>query len=189
MHEAERQIVDDYCLALAQIEARLQALEIPLTALADTPPYREAVGWLRCFRGIDMLTAITILAERYVVRRFPTARALMAYLGLAPGEHSSGATTRRGRITKMGNTLVRRVLTEAAWQYQHRPGIGKGLAQRRVGQPARLIAIADKVQQRLCGRLRRMALTRMPPPKIAVATARKLAGFIWAALQPTAATT
>ena len=187
-HEAERQVVDDYRLALAQIEARLQALDTALTALADTPPYREAVGWLRCFRGIDTLTAITILAELHDVRRFPTARALMAYLGLVPGEHSSGGTTRRGRITKTGNTLVRRVLTEAAWQYQHRPGIGKGLAQRRVGQPARVIAIADKAQQRLCGRFRRMALTRIPPPKIAVATARELAGFIWAALQPPSAT-
>jgi transposase len=188
-HEAERQVVDDYRLALAQMDARLQALDTALTALADTAPYREAVGWLRCFRGIDTLTAISILAELHDVQRFPTARALMAYLGLVPGEHSSGDTTRRGRITKTGNTLVRRLLTEAAWQYQHRPAIGQRLARRRLGQPARVLAIADKAQQRLCGRFRRMALTRMPPAKIAVATARELAGFIWAALQPPSATT
>ena len=187
-HEAERQVVDDYRLALAQIDARLQALDTALAALAETPAYREPVGWLRCFRGIDTLTAITILAELHDVRRFATARALMAYLGLVPGEHSSGTTTRRGPITKAGNTLVRRLLTEAAWQYQHRPGIGVALARRRVGQPARVIAIADKAQQRLCGRFRRLALTRMPPPKIAVATARELAGFVWAAWQPLSAT-
>ena len=183
-HDAERRVVEDYRLALAQLEARLQALDAALTELAATPPYREAVGWLRCFRGIDTLTAITILAELHDVRRFPSARALMAYLGVVPGEHSSGETTRRGRITKTGNALVRRVLIEAAWQYQHRPGIGKGLAQRRVGQPARAIAIADKAQQRLCGRFRRLGLTRMAPPKIAVAVARELAGFVWAVLQP-----
>ena len=188
-HDAERRVVDDYRLALAQIEARLQALDAALTELAATPPYHEAVGWLRCFRGIDTLTAISMLAELHDVRRFPSARALMAYLGVVPGEHSSGATTRRGRITKTGNALVRRLLIEAAWQYQHRPGIGKGLAQRRVGQPARAIAIADKAQQRLCGRFRRLGLTRMAPPKIAVAVARELAGFVWAVLQvPSTAT-
>jgi transposase len=107
----------------------------------------------------------------------------MAYLGVVPGEHSSGESTRRGRITKTGNALVRRVLIETAWQYQHRPGIGTALAARRLGQPARAVAIADKAQQRLCGRFRRMALTRMAPPKIAVAVARELAGFVWAVLQ------
>ncbi|MFO7692811.1 MAG: IS110 family transposase [Vicinamibacterales bacterium] len=188
-HDTERRVVEDYRLALAQIEARLQALDAALTELAATLPYREAVGWLRCFRGIDTLTAITILAELHDVRRFPSARALMAYLGVVPGEHPSGETTRRGRVTKTGNALVRRVQIGAAWQYQHRPGIGKGLAQRRVGQPARVMAIADQAQQRLCERFRLLALTRMPPPKIAVAVARELDGFVWAVLQgPSAAT-
>ena len=173
---------------LAQIEARLQALDAALTELAATPPYHEAVGWLRCFRGIDTLTAISMLAELHDVRRFPSARALMAYLGVVPGEPPA-ARPRAGPITKTGNALVRRLLIEAAWQYQHRPGIGKGLAQRRVGQPARAIAIADKAQQRLCGRFRRLGLTRMAPPKIAVAVARELAGFVWAVLQvPSTAT-
>jgi len=78
------------------------------------------VGWLRCFRGIDILTAITILAELHDFRRFESARALMAYVGLVPSEHSSGAPQRRGPITKTGNVLVRRVLIEAGWHYQQR---------------------------------------------------------------------
>ena len=112
-------------------------------------PYREPVGWLRCFRGIDTLTAMLILAELHDFRRFGSARALMAFLGLVPGEDSSGEKHRRGRITKMGNALVRRVLVEASWHYQHRPGVGRALEARRTGQPARVIAIADKAQQRL----------------------------------------
>jgi hypothetical protein len=59
------------------------------------------------------------------------------------------------RITKTGNTLVRRVLVEVAWHYQHRPGVGLTLKRRREGQAARVIAIADKAQQRLCRRFRR----------------------------------
>jgi transposase len=42
----------------------------------------------------------------------------MAYLGLVPSEHSSGASVRRGGITKAGNVLARRVLIEGAWTYR-----------------------------------------------------------------------
>ena len=80
-------------------------LDAQLVAVANADPYREPVGWLRCFRGIDTLTAVLLLAELHDVQRFPTARALMAYLGLAPGEHSSGERHRRGPITKPGECL------------------------------------------------------------------------------------
>ena len=114
-------------------------------------------AWLRCFRGIDTLTAMLILAELHDFRRFQSPRALMAYLGLVPGEDSSGEKHRRGRITRTGNALVRRLLVETAWHYQHRPSVGVALARRRKGQPGRVIAIADKAQQRLCRRFRKLA--------------------------------
>jgi transposase len=182
--DAERVVIEDYLLAIAQVEARLRELDVRLTAIAQTDPYRAPVGWLRCFRGIDTLTAILILAELHDFRRFQSPRALMAYLGLVPGEDSSGEKHRRGRITRTGNALVRRLLVETAWHYQHRPTVGIALARRRTGQPGRVIAIADKAQQRLCRRFRKLAAEHKPPPKIAVAIARELAGFLWAALQP-----
>jgi transposase len=185
-HAAERAVVEDYLLAIDHTEARLLGLDSQLAETADRDPYREPVGWLRCFRGIDTLTAMLILAELHDFRRFASAPALMAYLGLVPGEDSSGETHRRGRITRTGNALVRRLLVEVAWHYQHRPGVGVALARRRKGQPARVIAIADKAQQRLCRRFRKLAVEHKPAPKIAVAIARELAGFVWAALQPVA---
>jgi transposase len=186
-HAAERTLVEDYRLAIDHIEARLSELDHRLVDIAEAAPYREPVGWLRCFRGIDTLTAILILAELHDFRRFTSPRALMAYLGLVPGEDSSGEKHRRGRITRTGNTLVRRLLIETAWHYRHRPAIGPALTQRRKGQPGRVIAIADKAQQRLCRRFRRLIEQHKPAPKIAVAVARELAGFLWAALQVPAA--
>ena len=185
-HAAERAVVDDYRLAIDHTEARLLELDARLAEIAGQAPYREPVGWLRCFRGIDTLTAMLMLAELHDFHRFGSARALMAFLGLVPGEHSSGEKHHRGRITKMGNALVRRILVEASWHYQHRPGVGRALKARRAGQPVRVIAIADKAQQRLCRRFRRMLADHKPAPKVAVAVARELAGFIWAALQPRA---
>ncbi|MGH2603753.1 MAG: transposase, partial [Dehalococcoidia bacterium] len=167
---AERVVVEDYLLAIDHTEARLLELDAQLTALAQQAPYREPVAWLRCFRGIETLTAMLILAELHDFRRFPSAPALMAYLGLVPGEDSSGETHRRGRITRTGNTLVRRLLVETAWHYQHRPSVGVTLARRRKGQPGRVIAMADKAQQRLCRRFRKFAAEHKPGPKIAVAS-------------------
>jgi transposase len=181
---AERVVVDDYLLAIDHTEARLGELDARLTEIAESEAYCERVGWLRCFRGIDTLTAILILAELHDFRRFQSAPALMAYVGLVPGEDSSGEKHRRGRITRTGNALVRRLLVETAWHYQHRPSVGVALARRRKGQPGRVIAIADKAQQRLCRRFRKLGAEHKPPPKIAVAIARELAGFLWAALQP-----
>ena len=183
-HEAERHVVADYLLAIDQLAARLGELDARLAEVAEREPYRERVGWLRCFRGIDTLTAMLILAELHDFRRFQRAPALMAYLGLVPGENSSADKHRRGRITKTGNMLVRRVLVETAWHYQHRPGVGVALARRRQGQPGRVIAIADKAQQRLCRRFRKLAAEHKPPGKVVVAIARELTGFLWAALQP-----
>jgi len=89
-HAADRVVVEDYLLAIDHVDARLGELDAQLAAVASTKPYREPVGWLRCFRGIDTLTAMLLLAELHDIQRFPTPRALMAYLGLVPGEHSSG---------------------------------------------------------------------------------------------------
>ena len=182
-HPVEQAVVDDYLLAIDHADARVAELDAQLAEVADSDPFREPVGWLRCFRGIDTLSAMLLLAELHDVQRFPSARALMAYLGLVPGEHSSGDRHRRGAITKTGNALARRVVVEAAWHYRHRSGIGPGLAQRRRGQPQRVIALADKAQRRLCRRFRRLA-EHKPSQVAVVAVGRELVGFLWAALHP-----
>src|SRR5262249_38426501 len=104
---ADQAVLTDYRLAVEQLEARLETVDAALVATAQTEPFRQPVGWLRCFRGIDTLTAITLVAELHDVRRFTSARALMAYVGMVPSEHSSGETRRRGGITKVGNAHAR----------------------------------------------------------------------------------
>jgi transposase len=182
----DQAVVATYLLAIEQVEERLRTLEAQLEAVAQAEPYRERVGWLRCFRGIDTVTAITLLAELHGFERFTTPRALMAYLGLVPSEHSSGEAQHRGSITKAGNGHVRRVLIEAAWHYRHPPAIGKTLRARRQGQPARVLAVADRAQQRLHRRFSRLSARGKMANKVVVAVARELVGFVWAVLTPTA---
>ncbi|MBN2405228.1 MAG: IS110 family transposase [Coriobacteriia bacterium] len=177
---------DSYMLAVQQLEERLRQLDTELAEFGGQDPYREPVAWLRCFKGIDTVTAVCLVAELHDFRRFRTPRELMSYVGLVPSECSSGEHERRGGITKTGNRHVRRLLVEAAWHHRHRPTLSAPLKRRREGQPARVLAIADRAQERLAARYRRMTGRGVAPPKTIVAMARELAGYIWAALQPAA---
>jgi transposase len=188
-HQAEKAVLEDYLLAVDQIGERLAALGAQLEELAAQEPYRERVGWLRCFRGIDTITAMSVLAELHGFERFQRPRQLMAYLGLVPSEASSGESTRRGGITKTGNRHLRRLLTEAAHHYRHRPGVGLILRRRRADQPAAVVALADRAQQRIHRRYTRLLLGRgLPVQKVIVACARELTGFLWALLSSVPAT-
>jgi transposase len=178
-----QQAFDTYLLSIEQIEERLKILEGHIEEAASGEAYAEKVGWLRCLRGIDTVTAMTILAELHDFRRFRHPRDLMAYLGLTPSEYSSGNRVKRGSITKTGNTHVRRVLVEAAWNYRHRPAVSALLRKRRTGQPAAVLAIADRAQHRLHQRYYHLKEGyKKPHNVVTVAIARELVGFIWAVL-------
>ena len=81
----------------------------------------------------------------------------MAFTGLVPREHSTGASRRQGSITKAGNAHVRRVLVEAAWAYRHRPAVRGKLAVRQEGLPPELLAYSWKAQMRLHATYRKLA--------------------------------
>src|SRR3712207_9300706 len=99
---------------------------------------------LQAMRGIAFLSAVVLVAEIGDFRRFATPRQLMAWLGLVPSEHSSGAKVERGGITKAGNGRVRRVVGAGAWGYRIPargtgpvPGRPGGSGRRRVGKERR----------------------------------------------------
>ncbi len=173
--------VFDYMLTeLMHCEQRLENLNKEVEALGERPELKGIVGVLRCFRGIDTLTSVIFVTELFDLGRFGSPRALMAYLGLIPSEHSSGDKQRNGRITKAGNSRVRRLLVESAWHSRHRICLGKTLKVRRKGQPQWAIDIADKAMARLHKRYKNLNDRGKMHCKITVAIARELAGFIWA---------
>jgi transposase len=184
----EQVVLNDYLLAVEQLRERMKSIVAEIERVAQEPQYCEVVGALRCFRGIDTITAMTVVAELHRFGRFPSPRDLMSYLGLTPREHSSGDKQQRGGITKAGNSHVRRVLVEAAHHYRHRPGVGVNLRKRRQGQPSEIIKIADKAQHRLNRRYRLLTARGKHKNKVTIAIARELAGFVWAALQQHTAT-
>ncbi len=181
--EWDQVIFSDYLFAVEHLEGRLDALAERVEELSHDPRYAPAVAVLRCFRGFDTVAATSIVVELHTFHRFPSPRKLMAFLGLVPSEHTSGQRRRLGAITKTGNSHVRRLLIEASWNYRHPPRVGT-LARRRQGQPARVVALADRAMQRLYRRYLRLTARGVPPQKAVTAVARELTGFVWAALSP-----
>jgi transposase len=176
--------LEQYLLAVEQDQERLATLDREIGEVARSEPYRELVGMLCSFRGIDTLTAMILLGEVYEFGRFSSPRELMSFLGLTPSEESSGERERRKGITKTGNRHVRRVLVQVAWQYARRPGVGVTLTRRREGQPGWVIALADKAMQRLTRRYQRLVNRGKSPGVAVIAVARELVGFLWALLRP-----
>ncbi|MDP2181170.1 MAG: IS110 family transposase [Actinomycetota bacterium] len=162
-------------------DSQLSAVDRQIEEIALLEPLATGVARLRAFRGIDTLTAVTILTETCDFRRFPSASAYMAFTGLVPSEHSSGASKHQGSITKTGNVHIRRVLVEAAWAYRHAPAVRGKLKKRQEGQPPEIVAYSWAAQCRLNAAYRKLA-ARKGANKAAVAVARELSGFVWGAM-------
>lgn len=177
---ALQQTFEAYVRSLDETQARLNGLAESLHALAAQVPYHAAVQALRCLKGIDTLSALTILVETQDFRRFPTAAAFMSFTGLVPSEASSGSMVRRGSITKTGNAHLRRVLVEAAWCSRHGQVVSRELAARRQDAPRAVVRLARKAQARLHRRYWRLLHRGKVPGVTVTAVARELAGFVWA---------
>jgi transposase len=111
-------VLQDYIHAVEDAEARVERLASQIEDLLPAWSMRPVVEAVQVMRGVGLIVAVTVVAEVGDFSRFEKPRQLMAYLGLVPSEHSSGATVRKGGITKASNALARRVLIEGAWTYR-----------------------------------------------------------------------
>lgn len=183
-YAAQMRVLADALQAVEDATARVERLEKDLEALAPKVQHLwPIIRALQALRGIAFISAVTIVSELGDLKRFGSARQLMAYLGLVPSEHSSGLTQRRGSITKSGNSHVRRILVEAAHHAHRLPTRSKILRQRQLGLAPGVIRIATKAQSRLHRRAMQLYQKGKSKPKVVVAIARELAGFVWAIAQ------
>jgi transposase len=173
-------VLEDYIAAAEAAEARRDRLTTQIEAMLPDWTLAPVVAALQTMRGMALVNAATLIAEVGDFSRFANPRQLMAYLGLVPSEHSSGASLRRGGLTKAGNSAARRVLIEAAWCYRFPARVSRELRLRQEEQPRPIRAIAWKAQLRLCARYRKLARSGKPANVVTAAIARELAGFIWA---------
>jgi transposase len=179
-HEAQQRVLEDYLQTVEDLGHRIERLTSSIVELVESWSLRPLVVGLQALRGISVISAVTLVAEIADFARFPSASQFMGYTGLVPSEYSSGEGRRQGRITRCGNTHVRRTLVEAAWAYQWRPKMSAAIRKRSERASNEVQRIAWRAQQRLHGRFSRLTYKGKATNKVIVAVARELAGFIWA---------
>jgi transposase len=179
---ADQQFVFQEMLnVITEATARLERYEAQLPAVVAGWRWEPVVRALMSLRGMGLLHAATLVAELGDMERFEHPSKLMGYLGLVPGEHTTGDDRQQGGITKMGNSIARRALVEAAWQFRSPARIGPAMQKRQEGLPKTVTDTAWKAQTRLHRRYKHLTTVGRKKSQVAVtAVARELSGFVWA---------
>jgi transposase len=179
-HTAQQIVFQERIDAITDAAQRLHRLDEQLAAIVPSWSMAPVVEAYQAMRGASFLVAVTFAAEIGDVRRFDTPPQLMAFLGLVPGERSTGDTVRRSGLTLAGNRRARRALIEAAWTYRFPARVSETLRSRLEDLPKPVRDIAWKAQVRLCARYRRLSAAGKKPPVVVAAIAREMAAFLWA---------
>lgn len=168
---------------LHQMESNIEIYDYEIEKLAKTERYKRLVEALRCFRGIETLSAMTLITEIFDIHRFSHPRHLMSYVGFDIREYSSGGKEKKFGITKSGNRYMRQILTESCQFALLKPGVSRFLQKRREGANPEYCAIADRCMARLHKKGNKMLHGGKSRNKVIVACAREMLGFIWEAMR------
>jgi transposase len=176
---ALKAVLEEYLLAIDQAMQRVTRLEELIET--QVPEWRmyPAVQAVMCLRGFKLTAAAVLVAELGDIRRFQHPRNLMAFLGLVPREATTGDSRTLGSITKAGNAHARWILIEAVQHALLPPKVSKELSARQQGQRTVYRELSWKTQVRLHKRGWHLLHRGVMKPKVSVALARELGGFVW----------
>jgi transposase len=175
----QKLVLEEYLQRIDSAVHQVERIEQQMGLLLNGWARKEFVQALQGFRGFQQVASMIVASELGTLSRFRHPRPLMAYLGLVPGEYSSGGHRRQGAITKCGNSHVRWILIEAAHHYRLPPKVSKELSHRQEGLSREVRAVSWRAQNRLHQRHARLRMRGLHLNKITVAVARELAAFIW----------
>ena len=156
-------------------------LDLRIEELSQTERYADTVKKLTCIKGIKTHTALSFVTEVGDFNRFKSAEKFAGYIGLTPGEKSSGDNERKTGITKAGNRHLRRLAVECAWSYM-RGFVGQKSAElkkRQKNMPQEVVTYADKASTRCQRKYNRLTTKGKNSNKAVTAVARELCCFIW----------
>lgn len=176
---AHRIIMEELIGQIDQLEARIKRLEEHMELLSEQWVHRPIVNAIMALKGFQLVASLMLVSEIGNFVRFTHPRQLMSYLGLTPGEYSSGGKRKQSGITKCGNSHARWILVECATHYRMEPKVSSHLSKRQEGQARWIKELSWKAQMRLHGRFTRLKQRLMPHNKIKVSVARELVGVIW----------
>ena len=146
-------------LSLTEYRQLCELIDQTHTKLDALGRQNADVVLLQTAPGLGPRTAETVAAYLHDAPRFKTGKQVSAYSGLVPRQHQSGEMDRRGRITKRGPALLRKMLVECAWCMIRYNAWARGIYQRLTGGGQRrkkqaIVALARKILVRCWAMLR-----------------------------------
>lgn len=172
-------VLEEYLQAIDSGMERVKRLAEKMKELLVEWEWEPVVRALMACKGFQEVAAMTLISELGDLRRFDHPRKLMAFLGLVPGEYSSGAKRRQNSITKCGNSHARWMLVECSQHFRKAPKIGPALSKRQETQPKEVKELSWRMQHRLHKRYVKLKARGKRENKVIVAIARELAAFLW----------
>ncbi len=178
----DQETFSEYLQEVIDQQEKVDRFNGRIEEIAQDERWSERVSKLRCFRGIETHTALSLVSEICDFSRFRTPQQFSAFLGLVPSEASSGQRELKGGITKTGNIQLRKLLVQGA-NATLRGGMygqkSKRLKARQTGNEAQVIAYADRANRRMHRRYNQLTARGVHSNKAKVAVARELSCFIW----------
>ena len=150
--------------------------------IAELEIIKDKVDKLVCFLGIDVTTAVETVVKIHDFTRFATAAQFVSYLGLCPGEDSSGKTKNMLPLTKAGNKRVRALFCESAKAIKRTNPYGeksKRILERQKNASPEIVAYADKATKRIRTKMKHLEERGKNYNVSSAAGARELACFVW----------
>ncbi len=171
-----------YLQEIKDLEVKIDMMDTMREDISNQERYKDKVDKLVCCTGIETSTAWALVGEVGDFSRFPSAREFSSYIGLCPGQVSSGKHMHYTGITKTGNSRVRTLLVEATKGIKRSNPYHKSwsITSRQQGQSPEIIAYADRGTKSIKKRMQNLEFRCNKNANVATAAgARELACFVW----------
>lgn len=173
--------LEEYMDTITKFSDKIERLEKELNEVTTEERYKDIIDRICCLKGIERISALTFVSEIGDFARFQDAKVFPAYLGMVPGDHSSGGKEGKLGITKLGNSVLRRLAIECT-QSAVRGIIGsksRKMKERQEGMELATISYADRGSERMQRRYLHLISEGKARNKAITACAREYVGFIW----------
>lgn len=168
-----KEVLDERLLQYESLCDKIERYSEKLNELSHSESYEKPVSQLCCFKGIDTTATMTLHIEISDFNRFSSAKKFSSYVGLTPGEDSSGDKTKYLSITKQENMTVRSTLIECA------QALVKGTIEKKSKAVKSRQKGQDGAVERLQRKYHKMIYRGVNRNKVITAAARELACFVW----------
>ena len=172
----------EYLAEVYSLKAKIALMDAKIREIAELEIIKDGVDKLVCFGGIDVTTAVETVVEINDFTRFATAAQFVSYIGLCPGQDSSGKSKIMLPLTKAGNRRVRALFCESAKAIKRTNPYGQKsgrILERQKNASPEIVAYADNATKRIRTKMKNLEECGKNYNVSSAAGARELACFVW----------